>query len=278
MSYAESLAQLLPAAPSACATKWLLISLAVVLVFKIVAKRACGGHCCRSTPKDLKLTYFDVPGRAEVLRLALAVGGIKYVDERLSRDEWAVKKEITPFGQLPVLEANGETLAQSHAILRYVGRLARLYPCSSWLSAKADEIVFLVEEMNGLIAPTFTMDAEAKVIARRDLAEGKLAKLWEILEARLEDKTFFVGTKLTVADLAVFCQAGILSSGWLDGINKNFLARFSRVQKHRAMVATLPSVQAFYKQLPETTLKAYVRMGIDIAAFDAPTKVQQTNA
>jgi len=272
MSVTESLKAVVPSAASYNAI-WIVSILALLFVLKRFVKCAClHSRCCARVPQDLKLTYFDIPGRAEAIRLILAIAGIKFEDERISRDVWAARKATTPFGQLPVLHARGETLAQSNAILRYVGRLARMYPCSLWRSAKVDEIVFLLEDMHTLIAPTFRMEADAKVAARQELAAGKLGQLWAALEERLDARTFLVGDRLTVADLAAFTQAATYSSGFFDGIPKDFLTRFPRVQAHRAMVASLPQVRAFYENLPESSKNNYHRMGIDIAAFEPPAK------
>lgn len=40
----------------------------------------------------MTLTYFDLPGPAEPIRLALAISGEEWEDKRLSRDEFAVLK------------------------------------------------------------------------------------------------------------------------------------------------------------------------------------------
>lgn len=38
------------------------------------------------------LTYFEMPARAEVHRLTLAVGGANWEDVRLPMDKWPAKK------------------------------------------------------------------------------------------------------------------------------------------------------------------------------------------
>jgi len=44
-------------------------------------------------------------------------------------------------GQMPVLEVGGQTLTQSKAIYRYLGRKFKLAGDDDWQAAKADEIV-----------------------------------------------------------------------------------------------------------------------------------------
>ena len=83
----------------------------------------------------LKLSYFDFQGgRGEPARLALAIGGIPFEDDRVSTD-WAKRKGQTPFGSLPVLDVDGQIVTQSNAINRYVGKLTDLYPADAWQAA-----------------------------------------------------------------------------------------------------------------------------------------------
>jgi glutathione S-transferase len=97
----------------------------------------------------LKLTYFDFHGgRGEPARLALSIGGIPFEDNRVAPSDWPASKPGTPFGALPVLEVDGQTLAQSNAINRYVGKLADLYPSDAWQAALCDEVMEAVEDIN----------------------------------------------------------------------------------------------------------------------------------
>uniref|UniRef100_F1LBG7 Glutathione S-transferase 1 n=1 Tax=Ascaris suum TaxID=6253 RepID=F1LBG7_ASCSU len=69
-----------------------------------------------------KLTYFNIRGLGEGARLIFHQAGVEFEDNRLSREDWPSLKPSTPFGQLPLLEVDGEVLAQSTAIFRYLGR------------------------------------------------------------------------------------------------------------------------------------------------------------
>lgn len=78
----------------------------------------------------LKLTYFDMRGRAEPIRHALVAGGIEFEDKRISIPEFLEMKKAGAFtfGSLPVLGIDGEMIAESIAILRYIGKMGGLYP------------------------------------------------------------------------------------------------------------------------------------------------------
>jgi glutathione S-transferase len=47
---------------------------------------------------SLQLLYFDVPGKAEAIRLACVYSGVKFDDIRMTREEFMVKKTT---GELP---------------------------------------------------------------------------------------------------------------------------------------------------------------------------------
>jgi glutathione S-transferase len=84
----------------------------------------------------LKLTYFDFHGgRGEPARVALSIGGIAFEDDRVPLADWVRRKADTPFGALPLLEVDGQIVAQSNAINCYVGKLADLYPSDPWEAA-----------------------------------------------------------------------------------------------------------------------------------------------
>ncbi|KAG8463165.1 hypothetical protein KFE25_011162 [Diacronema lutheri] len=243
----------------------------IALVSKLVQYRR---HCCR--PKSVKLTYFLYPGRAEAIRVALAIGGVKFEDERLSVEDWKKHdKSCTPYGQLPVLYADGQPLAQSLAILAYASTIAGLHKCCNTplTYAKVYEIVFLVDEIFDALKPTYSMSHDEQISARKALMGegGAIARVWGHIEKRLErnakEHKYVVTHMVTAADVCVFCMAAMLSSGWLNGIDKDFLKNYPHVRAHKAMVAQMPRVREFYGHLPQQTKAAWQQAGIDIKAY-----------
>ena len=67
-----------------------------------------------------KLTYFNLRGRAELIRYIFAAAGQEYEDVRIEKENWPAEKPKAPFGALPYLEvqdgANSFVLPQSCAI------------------------------------------------------------------------------------------------------------------------------------------------------------------
>ncbi len=135
----------------------------------------------------LKLTYFDFHGgRGEPARLALSIGGIPFEDDRVAPSDWPARKADTPFGALPVLEVDGQTLAQSNAINRYVGMLTDFYPSDAWQAALCDEVMEAVEDINTKLEGTFFLPEEEKKTQRKALVEGPLPFYLTRLQQRLE--------------------------------------------------------------------------------------------
>ncbi|KAG8270102.1 hypothetical protein J6590_092630 [Homalodisca vitripennis] len=58
----------------------------------------------------------------------------------------------TPWGQTPVLEANGQTVTQSIAITRYLGRQAGLCGADAWEDMRIDEIVYVINDLRAELA------------------------------------------------------------------------------------------------------------------------------
>jgi prostaglandin-H2 D-isomerase / glutathione transferase len=198
----------------------------------------------------LKLTYFDFHGgRGEPARIALSMGGIPFEDERVKGTDWERRKPGTPFGGLPLLEKDGEILAQSNAINRYVGRLTNLYPSDPWQAALCDEIMEAVEDITNKIAATMFLSDEQKKAQRKALVEGPLPFYLARLQQRLEAHggRYFAGGKLSVADLKVFVLIRQLKSGVLDHVPADLPDRVApKLIEHYERIKNEPGVKAYY--------------------------------
>jgi glutathione S-transferase len=198
----------------------------------------------------LKLTYFDFHGgRGEPARIALSIGGIPFEDDRVKGDDWERRKPDTPFGALPLLEKDGEILAQSNAINRYVGRLTNLYPSDPWQAALCDETMEAVEDITNKIAATMFLSDEQKKAQRKALVEGPIPFYLTRLQQRLEAHggRYFAGGKLSVADLKVFMLIRHLKSGVLDHVPTDLADRIApKLVEHYQRIKSEPGVKAYY--------------------------------
>jgi glutathione S-transferase len=67
-----------------------------------------------------------------------------------------------------VLEVDGQTVAQSNAINRFVGKLADLYPSDPWQAALCDETMEAVEDIATKVGATFFSPRRAKDRSPKD--------------------------------------------------------------------------------------------------------------
>lgn len=197
----------------------------------------------------LKLTYFDFHGgRGEPAKLALSIGGIQFEDDRVAPADWPARKADTPFGALPVLEVDGQALAQSNAINRYVGKLTDLYPSDAWQAALCDEVMEAVEDINTKLAATIFLPEDEKKTQRKSLVEGPIPFYLTRLQQRLaHGGRYFAADRLTVADLKVFVWIRHLKSEVLDHLPADLPDRVApKLVEHYERVKNDPRVQAYY--------------------------------
>ena len=170
---------------------------------------------------ELRLIYPDIPfWRAETSRLALFIGGIEFEDLRPSREEIAKMKTdgTFPFGQFPVLQVDGKTIAQTGAIARFCGKLSGLYPSKDeFAAAKVDEVIDLATDITNQMRPALReKDPKLRIEMRRELSKTILPRWLEFLEKLLQDNGdtgFFVGDSISIADLAVWRLCAWISGG-----------------------------------------------------------------
>ncbi|GLC41778.1 hypothetical protein PLESTM_001238600 [Pleodorina starrii] len=202
-----------------------------------------------------KVHYFAVPGRAEVARLCLSIGGIPYEDVHYTGETFPAAKPKMPFGQVPVLELpDGKMLAQSGAIDRYTAKLAGLYPEDPLQAARADEAVFLLSDFMEVKAvhPHLLHAARGEDqgptgdyrIAGK--GKDKLEQMSKMLGAL--DGGFVAGPKLSFADLSIFSALSSVVSGMYDGVPANLLEQYPALKAFRNKVANEPGVKAFYEK------------------------------
>ncbi len=196
-----------------------------------------------------KLTYFDAPvSRGEECRLALHLAGIDFEDERLSREQWQARKPTTPFGSLPVLQIPGKPpLAQSTAILVFIGRRHGMHPKDDFEAAREEAMMNHVEDLRAQLTVTMRMtDAEEKKRAREALAATYLPAWAAFAEAQISDEgPFFSGSELHVVDLKILLAVRWLRSGALDHVPTTIFAGYPKLNRVHDAVDAHPGVKAW---------------------------------
>ena len=205
---------------------------------------------------NLTLYYFSIPfWRAEVTRLSLYINDVEFIDYRISENEYEKFKEkgelpngsIAPFRQLPVLEVNGEIIAQTGAIARFCGKITGMYPTNNNLqAAKIDQIIEAAQDINYIISISGReKDKNKKIELRKRLSTIHLPKWFHFLENLLianNGSKWFVGKSMTIADLAIWRLIGWIISGKLDGVPLNILDPYKNLIEMRKELNEHPKI------------------------------------
>jgi|TARA_B110000914_G_C15479168_1_gene454754 glutathione S-transferase len=204
---------------------------------------------------DLKIIYFDMPfWRAEMARLPLYIANINFDDVRITDDDNSYIKEngklkdgtLIPFRQLPVLVINGQSIAQSAGIARICGKLSGMYPEDIIEAGKVDQIIDTVTDINELLSPSQRENDPIKKRAMRiQLTNNALPKYFGYLENILNanNSHWFVGKKMSIADIAVWSLLGWFAEGVLDDIPTQITHPFEGLKKLYNEVNKNPSVR-----------------------------------
>jgi glutathione S-transferase len=176
---------------------------------KTEVKATAAATPAKKAPNTYKLTYFNVRALAEPIRLMFAAAGVEYTDERVDSKAWEGLKASTPFGQLPVLEVNGKVLAQSAAIARFVAREHGFNGASELEAFAIDSIVEGINDVRKPFNDARQIKDETERKAKfaaffKDVWPTWGARFNAILAANNEGKGFFVGNKLSYADIYFF--------------------------------------------------------------------------
>jgi glutathione S-transferase len=215
------------------------------------------------TSKPYQLFYWPIPGRAEAARVALSLANLDWEDVSLDRELFATMKNNgdLPWGMVPLLKTPDGGLAESVAILRYLGHKCGLVPESSYLAAKVDEFIDGINPHFSMLEGTFSIDDLAERIKAREalfLPGAKGTRGLKLLEKKIQESStpWIAGTKeMSIADLMVFTYAFGLFSGNFDGIYASVLEEYPVLLAYHDVMANEPRIQAHYAELPEGSLR-----------------------
>ncbi|VDM68458.1 unnamed protein product [Strongylus vulgaris] len=209
-----------------------------------------------------KLTYFDGRGAAEIIRQSpeltnhssvFVLAGQDFEDVRLTQEEWPKHKAEMPFGQVPVLEVDGQQLAQSFAIVRFLSRKFGFAGKTPFEEALVDSIADQWKD--------FMKEIQPMVKVALGFEEGDLDKLTKEIFLPARDKFFgymtkflkknksgyLVGDSLTFADLYLaeyFSEFAKKIPGLFDG--------FPEMKAHAEKVRSNPILKKWIETRPQT--------------------------
>ncbi|XP_072050122.1 hematopoietic prostaglandin D synthase-like [Amphiura filiformis] len=202
---------------------------------------------------NYKLIYFNMRARGEVARLLFTLAQVEFQDIRIEypSEEWIKLKPTTPLGQLPVLEVDGQRLVQSKAIFKYLAR-EFVYGKSNWECAEIDGIMDTCEDFHTPITPILRSEGSEKAKLLQTYQEETLPQILNGLESLVPDgHNYFVGEKLTVADLSAYCDIELASIIAEIPINE-LLHKYPKLSAIRSHVESNDRIASWVKTRPKT--------------------------
>ena len=192
----------------------------------------------------MRLYDFLESGNGYKVRLALHQLGIPF--ERVEMDIVAGATRTpgflakNPNGRIPTLELpDGTFLAESNAILFYLADGTPLLPTDRLERAQALQWMFFEQyshEPNIATSRYWLHHVELTPERRAALVEKKRAgdAALGVMETHLASRTFFVGERYTIADIALYAYTHVADEGGFD------LGPFPAVRAWLARVASQP--------------------------------------
>jgi glutathione S-transferase len=188
------------------------------------------------------LTYFDVRGRAEIVRLILEETATPYRERRVDVAEWPTLKPTLLFGQLPTYEDGDLLIVQNHAICRYLARKHDLQGADEREHIRCDIVEeAFVDTLNSLGRLYWDPDfprkrGEYEATTLPDL----LAKLQKLFEQNKGGTGFWVGDRLSLADFVAWHYLD-----YVRPLSPRMLDRFPRLGAFKLRFERRPRIDAY---------------------------------
>jgi len=205
------------------------------------------------------LTYFNSRGKAEVIRLTLALAGVEFTDERHEFAEWPgdIKKTLDlPFGQLPTLTVDGGTVySQALPITRYLAEKYGLTGKTPEDNLRGDMIVHCTEDiLMKIIAIYREQDADKKAMLQKTFTDEELPTACGNFEKMLKHNKggngFIIGDSLTWADLHLYQM--LKSYVTMAGVDLAYLEKFPILRSLTEHVDKNAKIAAWIAKRPVT--------------------------
>jgi glutathione S-transferase len=179
-------------------------------------------------PPEATLLLWNSPvsGNCYKVRLLLSHLGRSYLRREVSVTDRSNRAELlrgkNPALRVPVLELDGErTLAESNAILWYLGEGTRYVPVDPWQRAKVLQWLFFEQYSHEpyIAVARFWLAYSGEPERYRSQLDDKLAGGYRALDAMEEElraAEFLVADRYTIADIALYAYTHAAPEGGFD--------------------------------------------------------------
>ena len=164
----------------------------------------------------MELYYWPMSHNARKARALAKHLGLNIDEKLLSMQDKEHKTDeflaINPMGQIPAIKNGDYTVWEANAVLIYLAAQSE----NNLLGQSAEEwgtitqwMIWQSTELSSTVVPLHVENYFKRIkgiepdIAKRDAASARLAELLTVLNDALEDRSYMIGDRLTVADFAV---------------------------------------------------------------------------
>lgn len=132
---------------------------------------------------------------------------------------------LNPMGQVPAVTLDdGRPLAQSNAIIRYLARGSRLLPEDAYLQAKVDELLFWEQYSHEPYVAVCRFHMKYLGRTKDQLDDWRVRRgndALDFMDRNLEGKDWFVGSAVSIADIALLAYTRLAHEGGFDTTSRN---------------------------------------------------------
>lgn len=200
-----------------------------------------------------EVIYYPSQGRAEAIRLMLALAGQPFTNRAVGAD-WATQKLTMPLHQVPVLVVRDEKgermIPQSQAIVRHLARTFGFYGKNETEMLQADIVAETAHDVAGGLGALVYGPGKNNA----EMQAKHLHNVWPVLGGRLvkllsespAQEGFFVGATPTFADVLVFQTLTTHLALW-----PTCLDAMPTLQAFYTRMSSLPQLAAHLKARPQ---------------------------
>jgi len=195
------------------------------------------------------LHYFNGRGKAEGIRLTLAVAGVEFTEApfvtKFEQVEKLRKNGDLLFEQLPLLEIDGKKLVQSGTILRYLANKYHFFGKNDDERVQIDMLTEGTRDFLGFFTGFGFME-DAKLLD--DIKQKALPRYLPVYEKILSESKsgYLVGDALTMADI---CLLEVLLH-LPERVPAEFPEqKYPKLKEYLARLSSLPKIAAYLKRI-----------------------------
>jgi len=193
-----------------------------------------------------KLYYFNGKGKNYPIKVLFACGNVDFEDVKFDPSEFSKYKKEMPMGQVPFVEYKKQKLCQSVACAEFAAEMSGLTPKDAWQKSKVTEMIFSCDDVYQKCRETYMKEASVKKEGRQKACKESFPMYFQGIDKMIGDNSnpgFCVGSKLTAADVFVFCMVDQFKCGQFEFVPTDVFDSYTNITKVYETMMKHPKVK-----------------------------------